>query len=132
VRVWGRQISLQAAESRTGVATLWARNRIESIVNQQAQGVADDDIRSQVLPLALDYQIVSKYTSLVAIDKTPARKPGESLHSSRVESTKPHGQNWEASGMPTTATPAELQLWIGALLLLAAALVFVGSQRKRV
>jgi Ca-activated chloride channel family protein len=132
VRVWGRQIPLHSAESRAGVATLWARNRIEDIVNQQAQGVADDAIRSQVLPLALEYQVVSKYTSLVAIDKTPARSPGESLHNARVENTKPQGQDWQASGMPTTATPAELQLLIGALLLLAAALVFVGSQRKRV
>lgn len=129
-RIWGRQIPLRAAESRTGIATLWARNRIEDIVNQKAQGVADDAIRSQVLPLALEYQIVSKYTSLVAIDKTPARRPGESLHSARVENTKPHGQNWEASGMPTTATSAELQLWVGALSLLAAALVF-GWRRKR-
>src|SRR5688572_21724230 len=103
VRVWGRQIPLYAAESRTGVATLWARNRIEDIVNQQAQGTADDIIRSQVLPLALQYQVVTKYTSLVAIDKTPARKPGESLHNARIENTKPQGQNWQASGMPTTA-----------------------------
>jgi Ca-activated chloride channel family protein len=132
VRTWGRQIPLNAAESRTGVATLWARNRIEDMVNQQAQGVTDDVIRAQVLPLALEYQIVSKYTSLVAIDKTPVRRPDESLHSSRIENTKPHGQNWQATGMPTTATPAELQLWIGALALLAAALLFISSRRKRV
>jgi Ca-activated chloride channel homolog len=94
--------------------------------------VTDDVIRSQVLPLALEYQIVSKYTSLVAIDKTPVRRPDESLHSSRIENTKPHGQNWQASGMPATATPAELQLWIGVLSLLAAALLFVSSRRKRV
>jgi Ca-activated chloride channel family protein len=131
MRVWGRQISLQAAESRTGIATLWARKRIEDIVNQQAQGVPDNEIRAHVLPLALRYQIVSKYTSLVAIDKTPARTPDESLHSTRIESTKPHGQNWPASGMPATATTAELQLWIGVLSLLAAALVFFGSRLKR-
>jgi Ca-activated chloride channel homolog len=132
VRVWGRQIPLHSAESRTGVATLWARNRIEDIVNQQAQGVADDVIRSQVLPLALEYQLVSKYTSLVAIDKTPARTPGDALQKSRIESTKPQGQNWQASGMPTTATSAELQLWIGTLALLAAALILFGSRRKRI
>ena len=132
VRVWGRQIPLQAAESRTGIATLWARNRIEDIVNQQARGVTDDVIRAQVLPLALQYQIVSKYTSLVAIDKTPARSPGESLHNARIDNTKPQGQNWPASGMPTTATAAELQLWFGVLSLLAAAFVYFGSRRKRV
>lgn len=131
-RVWGRQIPLQAAESRTGIATLWARNRIEDIVNQQAQGGSDDQIRSQVLPLALQYQIVSKYTSLVAIDKTPTRRPDESLHNARIENTKPHGQNWQASGMPATATPAELQMLIGMLSLLAAGLIFIGSRRKRI
>lgn len=130
VRVWGRQIPLQAAESRSGIATLWARNRIEDIVNQQAQGTSDEGIRAQVLPLALQYQIVSKYTSLVAIDKTPARKPEESLNSARIDNAKPQGQNWEASGMPTTATSAELQLWIGVLSLFAAALFFVASRRK--
>jgi Ca-activated chloride channel family protein len=132
MRVWGRQISINAVESRTGIATLWARNRIEDIVNQQAQGVSDDAIRAQVLPLALQYQIVSKYTSLVAIDKTPVRRPDESLQNARIENTKPHGQNWQASGIPATATPAELQLWIGALSLLAAALVFMGTRRKRI
>ena len=131
-RMWGRQIPLDAAQSRAGVATLWARNRIEDMVNQQAHGVADDAIRAQVLPLALEYQIVSKYTSLVAIDKTPARTPGESLHKSRVENTKPHGQNWQASGMPSTATAAELQLLIGALSLLAALTLWVGSRRMRI
>lgn len=128
-RVWGRQISLNNSESRSGVATLWARNRIEDIVNQQGP---DDQVRAQVLPLALEYQLVSKYTSLVAIDKTPARTPGEALDSTRIENTKPQGQNWDASGMPTTATPAELQLLIGALSLLAAALIFVGTRRRDV
>jgi Ca-activated chloride channel homolog len=130
-RAWTRQISLDEVESRAGVATLWARNRIADIVNQQAQGVADDVIRQQVLPLALEYQVVSKYTSLLAVDKTPARKPQESLDSARIDSTKPQGQNWAASGMPSTATPAELQLLIGALSLLAATMVFMGSRRRQ-
>lgn len=131
-RTWGRQFSLDTAQSRAGVATLWARNRIEDIVNQQAQGVSDDTIRAQVLPLALEYQIVSKYTSLIAIDKTPARPSGESIHKARVENTKPHGQNWQASGMPATATPADIQLLIGALSLLAAVAFWFGSRRMRV
>lgn len=132
MRVWGRQIPLNTAESRAGIATLWARSRIEDLVNQQSQGISDDVIRAQVLPLALEYQIVSKYTSLVAIDKTPVRRPDESVHSSSIENTVPHGQNWQASGMPATATPAKLQLLIGALSLLAAALLLVNSRRKPV
>jgi Ca-activated chloride channel family protein len=117
---WTRQISLAGADSHRGVATLWARNRIGDLMSLQAQRVNEDQIRAQVLPLALEYQLVSKYTSLIAVDKTPVRRPDETLDAARIENTKPHGSTWEASGLPRTATPAELQMILGALALLAA------------
>lgn len=126
---WTRQIALDPAEAREGVATLWARNRIADLMDLQAQRVADTDIRAQVLPLALEYQLVTKYTSLIAVDKTPVRPPSEALERARIENTKPHGQNWQASGLPKTATPAELQLLIGAL---ALTLAFSLSRRRKV
>jgi Ca-activated chloride channel family protein len=128
--VWTRQISLEPAEARAGVATLWARNRVADLMNLQARRVPDTDIRAQVLPLALEYQLVTKYTSLIAVDKTPARRPDESLDSTRIENTKPHGQNWEATGIPKTATPAQLQLLIGALAMLTALAFHLLSRRR--
>jgi Ca-activated chloride channel homolog len=133
--IWTRQISLKPVEPRAGLATpgvamLWARNRVADLMNLQAQRVADNDIRTQVLPLALEYQLVTKYTSLVAIDKTPVRRPDESLGTTRIESTKPHGQNWEASGIPKTATPAELQLLIGMFAMLSALGLHLLSKRR--
>lgn len=117
---WTRQLSLDEAESSPGVATLWARNRIADLMSLQTQRVSDDEIRAQVLPLALEYQLVSKYTSLIAVDKTPVRRLDETVHRTRIENTKPHGSQWQASGMPKTATPAQLQLLIGSLALLLA------------
>jgi Ca-activated chloride channel family protein len=117
---WTRQIALDGMQSRTGVATLWARNRIGDLMDSRASGATEESIRSSVLPLALQYQLVSNYTSLVAVDRTPARPDGEPLNSRRVPNTKPHGLDWPAEGMPSTATPAELNFAIGALLLLAA------------
>lgn len=117
---WTRQIWLDRIQRRTGVASLWARNRIGDLMDSRASGATDESIRSNVLPLALQYQLVSSYTSLVAVDRTPARPAGESLHSRRVQNTKPNGLDWPAEGMPSTATPAQLNFAIGALLLLAA------------
>lgn len=117
---WTRQISLGGMQPRTGVASLWARNRIGDLMDSRANGATEEQIRSSVLSLALQYQLVSNYTSLVAVDRTPARPDGEPLNTRRVPNTKPKGLDWPAEGMPSTATPAELNLAIGALLLLAA------------
>jgi Ca-activated chloride channel family protein len=117
---WTRQIPLGGIQPRTGVASLWARNRIGDLMDERASGATEESIRSNVLPLALQYQLVSNYTSLVAVDRTPARPDGEPLASRRIPNTKPDGLDWPAEGMPSTATPAELNFTIGALLLLAA------------
>jgi Ca-activated chloride channel family protein len=89
-------------------------------MDARASGATEEAIRSNVLPLALQYQLVSNYTSLVAVDRTPARPDGEPLSSRRLPNTKPNGLDWPAEGMPSTATPAELNFAIGALFLLAA------------
>jgi Ca-activated chloride channel family protein len=117
---WTRQISLDGIQPRAGVASLWARNRIGDLMDSRASGATEESIRSNVLALALQYQLVSNYTSLVAVDRTPARPDGEPLSSRRLPNTKPNGLDWPAEGMPSTATPAELNFAIGALLLLAA------------
>jgi len=127
---WTRQVSLDSVESRSGVATLWARNRISDLMDAGASGASDVAIRGQVLPLALQYQLVSKYTSLIAVDKTPARPAGEALESRRLDSTKPQGLDWPANAYPRTATAAQLQILIGVALMLFA-LALVCLQRRR-
>lgn len=115
---WLRQLSLGQGDERSGVATLWARNRVSDLMDQRAAGMDETAIRSQVLPLALRYQLVTQYTSLIAVDHTPARPDGEKLESGRVANTKPQGSTWPTPGYPQTATPADLQIIIGTLLLL--------------
>lgn len=129
---WTRQISLDDADASPGVATLWARTRIADLMSLQTQRVNDADIRARVLPLALEYRLVSKYTSLVAIDKTPVRRPDETLRAARVENTKPNGQQWHASGLPGTATPAELQIILGSLALILALAMWAANVKRRV
>jgi Ca-activated chloride channel homolog len=129
--VWSRQISLASAPVRKGVATLWARNRIADFSDARASGASDDQIRAQVLPIALKYGLVSNYTSLVAVDKTPARPEGEPLDSSRLANTKPQGLDWAVDSYPKTATPAELEIYLGLAALLLAAMLITYERRWR-
>jgi Ca-activated chloride channel family protein len=126
---WTRQLPLGPGESRQGISTLWARNKIADLMDQQVRGSSDDDTRAQVLPLALSYGLVTQYTSLVAIDRSPARPADQTLESQRVPNAKPQGSEWSTVAYPKTATPAQLQLLIGALAI-ALALAMIPFHRR--
>ncbi len=54
-----------------GLGTLWAREKISHLMDALRGGTPEEEVRPGVLKLALDHHLVSKYTSLVAVDKTP-------------------------------------------------------------
>lgn len=56
---------------------------------------ADKDLKekliSNILRLVLDFQLISSQTSLVAVDVTPSRSPGDRIHSHRIANNLPKG-----------------------------------------
>ena len=122
---WTRQLQFDQRTTSKGVATLWARRRVDDLMDLRASNIDETVIRSQVLPLALDYGLVTQYTSLVAIDRTPARPEDAALELHRIANAKPQGSNWQTAALPKTATAAGLQMLIGVLLLMIA-LCFAG------
>jgi Ca-activated chloride channel homolog len=72
---------------------------------------------------------VSPYTSLVAVDKTPARTAA-ALERKNVANVRPAGAVW--GGFPQTATAATLYRLLGALLLvIVAAALVLGAANAR-
>ncbi|MGB5640576.1 MAG: hypothetical protein WBM63_15770, partial [Sedimenticolaceae bacterium] len=102
----------------------WARRMIEDWMARRVTGEDQDRVRDAVLALALDHRLVSRYTSLVAVDRAPARPSSSGLRSAQVPTHLPAG--WSASAvfgqLPGTATPAPLFMLLG-LALLALALI---------
>ena len=88
--------------------------------------------RKEIVDTALAHHLVSKYTSLVAVDKTPVRPAGDPLAREQVPNLLPYGQSMNAIfGFPATATnAAELQTR-GAALILAALLMLCAAQFRR-
>lgn len=122
---WQQQVTLRGGAARSGVHQLWARRKIADLMDQRAQGVAESEVRKAVLEVALTHQLVSRYTSLVAVDKTPSRPADQGLESKALPTNLPQG--WSASkvfgSLPQTATASEWNLLVG-LLLLAGGLLF--------
>ena len=96
-----------------GVARLWARGRIDDLEDRLRRGGDENELRPQILDVALRHGLVSRYTSLVAVDRTPARPEGESLGSTRIGNALPHGSLALAQGSTGWQRQLLLALLIG-------------------
>ncbi len=92
---WSTTLDLSTAVDGKGVSKLWARSRITSIESTRYKGANEGDIDVAVLKVALDHHLVSRLTSLVAVDVTPSRPVGELLSSHEMPTNLPHGWNFE-------------------------------------
>ena len=131
---WARNLELDIDAQSPGVGALWARARIGELLDKHRRGAPLDETRAAVVSTALAHHLVSKYTSLVAVDKTPARLTGDPLVSEQVPNLMPHGQSAAAIfGFPATATDAPA-LRLGGLLtlMLALSLLLVSTLRSKV
>lgn len=132
---WGTELPISMQQSNAGVAALWARARIKALLDQEVRGASADETRDAVVKTALKHHLVSKYTSLVAVDKTPVRPANAGMTAEHVPNLLPYGQSSNALfGFPATATSAGMYRLKGlALLLLAllAGLALVTTGRRR-
>jgi Ca-activated chloride channel family protein len=127
---WTRDLSLESGADRAGIAALWARAKIAALHDEARRGADSQAVRKAVIDTATAHHLVSKYTSLVAVDKTPARPAGDPLAKEQVPNLLPYGQRMESIfGFPATATDAAMLQRRGWLILLAGLLL--GAARLR-
>lgn len=117
---WQQELSLPEAHNNPGTAKLWARRKIESLMDQLTEGGAEEDVREAVLEVALHHQLMSRYTSFIAIEQTPVRSPTEPLLSQQIPNLNPADHHL----YPQTSLGL-LRLWLLALALFTAALALL-------
>lgn len=122
---WGALTPAAAPEAASGVGVLWARAKIDALMDAGRRGAPEPEIRAAVVDVALTHHVVSKYTSLVAVDATPTRPAGIAAATTAMPGNIPDGLTG-FDRLPRTATPAPLLIVAGGLaLLLAGALALV-------
>ena len=123
--VWQESINTDNMVGRPGIAALWARKKIRSLMESLSLEGTGKEVREKVLATALEYHLVSKYTSLVAVEKQISRPGDKDLTQSALKTNMPSG--WQANkifaGTAKTATPAQLRILMGMILLLTALLL---------
>lgn len=88
---WKTSLPLNRGASAPGIARLWAQRKIEHLLQSLERGGDADTVRETVLTLALEHDLVTPYTSLVATEKTPARALEDDLLSQRIANGMPAG-----------------------------------------
>jgi Ca-activated chloride channel family protein len=125
--IWEARVPLSAGQGSTGMGTLWARAKVASLIDSMREGAAPDQVRAQVIALAMAHRLVTRYTSFVAIERAPARPEGEPLARADIPTNLPAGWEYDKvfGELPQGATDSRFALLTGLLcLLLAAALHF--------
>ncbi len=117
---WSSSLKLNGGQHRQGISTLWARNKISALMEQK-RDAEFESIKQLIIDTALEHHLVSKFTSLVAVDVTPVRPLDKNLDSHAIPTHLPAGWNHKkvfGQPFPATATDARLNFIIGILLLL--------------
>jgi len=132
---WSANLTLNPKQSSHGIATFWARQKIATLSDSLHEGADKEQVRSEIINIALNHHLVSQHTSLVAIDKTPSRPASSTLHPRALDVNLPHGQTPPNNygQLAQTSTSAELNLIFGfSLLMLGLALMVLLRDRTSV
>jgi Ca-activated chloride channel family protein len=99
----------QAAEGR-GLSKLWARRKIaDAEVARMLRQITPDEADQRILALGLDHHLVTRLTSLVAVDQTPSRPDGARLARADIPLNLPAGWEFDKvfGGERSLPVPAE-------------------------
>lgn len=115
---WQQSLPLHEAASAKGLHRHWAREKINLLMDSSLSGHINEDDQSEVTRLALEHQLVTRYTSFIAVDKSPVRPTDMPVATDHVPTLLPAGSEPAMLRYPQTATPAALLMALGLIGLL--------------
>ncbi len=93
---WTVTMPVAKATTGKGISKMWARRKISDFEVAATLGSMNFDAANKaVLATALEHQIVSSQTSLIAVDKTPKRPAGVKLTRADIPLNLPQGWNYD-------------------------------------
>ena len=112
-----QQLIIESEKQAKAVSKLWAKRKIDDLLDGLVTGEDAEQVKSEVLNTSLAHQILSPYTSFIAVEKSPDME--QLLASNRLKQLK----ETLAVAMPKTALGWQQQLTLGLLLLAITCLI---------
>jgi len=115
----GKQVSPH--NNAENLDTFWARKKIESLMDKMVTNeLTQAHVKPMIIDLGVAHNIVTKFTSFIAVEKTPSKPLSEKAKHKSVPNLMPKGSTMS---MPQTATPATFLSLLGLSLILLGLLV---------
>ena len=148
---WKKTVKVTSTDVLAGVATDWAKRSIDGWRSKHLHGATPELVKKHITALGLEFNLVTRYTSLVSVDKTPSRPDNAFLQTQAIPALKPDGLRVkvkkykeqpayspspldspdEIVSFAQTADGYEKRLILGLLMMIMAALGFIMSVRNR-
>jgi Ca-activated chloride channel family protein len=124
---WQRNIDAAGAPGNNNIDKIWARRKVDHLESQQViHGAAIDSVKDSIIELGVNHQLVTRYTSFIAVEEERSRPVDQESKDKFVPNLMPRG-NTMAVPVPNTATPATVQLLMGFLFLFMASVLWRAS-----
>lgn len=132
-RPWSMEVEEDGGAPRDNIGTLWARKKIRGLMDRLHLGGMEEDVRRQVIQTALEHQLVSRYTSLVAEEERLSRTAAAELRRRQVQTNLPHGWQYQKvfGTAAQTGTRSRLAIAVGVLCIVAGVLLVRGGRQGR-
>lgn len=89
---WSQRINLNNIPfDSESIASLWANAKITDLMDSQYQGAEEAQVRPQVIDLALQHQLLTQYTSFVAVEQVPVNPDPNLMEQDSVANLLPPG-----------------------------------------
>ncbi len=113
---WRQSVNLAKQTNEQGIGQIWARRKISEHMGSLRGGAPEVEVRKAVLDLALEHSLITKYSSLVAVDVTPSRTI-EFMYRQLIPLNLPN--RWSQAkimgSLPQTATASSIHLILAIL-----------------
>ena len=119
-RRWEAELALARTAPAEGMGSVWAREKVSALMASLRDGAAETEVRARVIELATAHRLVTRYTSFVAVDRTPARPSDAAMKTAAVPTLLPEGWEYDKvfGELPVGSTGSRLALALGSCLLL--------------
>lgn len=145
------ELPIGGGADHAGVARLWARRKVAGLMDSLRRGADERRVSTEVAGIGVRHQLVTRWSSLVAVDVTPTAPVDAELRTRAIPTLLPKGWDFRKLSGPVPAVPIQqprtqvmigslpqggtasaLLLRLGALLLAAAGLLLGLVRRTRV
>ena len=90
---WQQIVDVNQGSFNSGVSTAWARAEIAALTQSYFETETPElkaGLKQKITETSLEHHLVSRFTSLVAVDVTPVNQCGE-LYQEQIQNNKPYG-----------------------------------------